>query len=424
MREAATMGGAATETNPWQVALQQFHRAADVMGLDENLRRVLSTCKREFITNFPVIMDDGRIEVFTGYRVHHNVARGPAKGGIRYAPNVNLDEVKALAMWMTWKCAVVDIPYGGGKGGVRVDPKKLSPRELERLTRRFTTELSILIGPERDIPAPDVNTNPQIMAWIMDTVSMHAGYSVLGVVTGKPTNIGGSAGRLDATSRGLFYVVEEALKRLGWSAPLKVAIQGFGNAGYYCAKLFHEAGFQVVGVSDSKGGIYNPSGIDPEKALQVKRETGTVANYPEGDQVGVREILEVNCDILIPAAVENQITEENAPRIQARLIAEAANGPTTPEADDILHDRGIILLPDILANAGGVTVSYFEWVQDLQSFFWDEEEVHKKLRKIMTQALRSVWEIKEQYDTDFRTAAYILAIRRVAEATETRGIYP
>ncbi len=424
MREAATMGGAATETNPWQVALQQFYRAADVMGLDENLRRVLSTCKREFITNFPVIMDDGRIEVFTGYRVHHNVARGPAKGGIRYAPNVNLDEVKALAMWMTWKCAVVDIPYGGGKGGVRVDPKKLSPRELERLTRRFTTELSILIGPERDIPAPDVNTNPQIMAWIMDTVSMHAGYSVLGVVTGKPTNIGGSAGRLDATSRGLFYVVEEALKRLGWSAPLKVAIQGFGNAGYYCAKLFHEAGFQVVGVSDSKGGIYNPSGIDPEKALQVKRETGTVANYPEGDQVGVREILEVNCDILIPAAVENQITEENAPRIQARLIAEAANGPTTPEADDILHDRGIVLLPDILANAGGVTVSYFEWVQDLQSFFWDEEEVHKKLRKIMTQALRSVWEIKEQYDTDFRTAAYILAIRRVAEATETRGIYP
>ncbi|MCF6192647.1 MAG: Glu/Leu/Phe/Val dehydrogenase, partial [Candidatus Hydrothermae bacterium] len=374
-------------TNPWEMAQRQFFEAAEVMGLDENMRRVLSQPKRELIVHFPVEMDDGHIEVFHGYRVQHNIARGPAKGGIRYAPDVTLDEVRALAMWMTWKTAVVGIPFGGAKGGVQVDPRKLSMRELERLTRRFATEISILIGPDRDIPAPDVHTNPQVMAWIMDTISMHKGYSVPGVVTGKPIEIGGSRGRNEATSQGALYVTLEALPRVGPNInDAKVSIQGFGNAGSIAARLFHEAGATIVAVSDSRGGVYNPKGLDVQQLLKVKRETGSVVNYPDGDKMGSADVLEVPCDILIPAALEDQITEENADRIQARMVVEAANGPTTPEADRILHDKGVLVLPDILANAGGVTVSYFEWVQDLYSFFWDEERVKSELKAIMQRA--------------------------------------
>ncbi len=412
-------------TNPWEMAQRQFFEAAEAMGLDDNMRRVLSQPKRELIVHFPVEMDDGRIEVFHGYRVQHNIARGPAKGGIRYSPDVTLDEVRALAMWMTWKTAVVGIPFGGAKGGVQVDPRKLSHRELERLTRRFATEISILIGPDRDIPAPDVHTNPQVMAWIMDTISMHKGYSVPGVVTGKPIEIGGSRGRNEATSQGALYVTLEALPRVGLNInDAKVSIQGFGNAGSIAARLFHEAGATIVAVSDSQGGIYNPRGLDVQKLLEVKRETGSVVHYPDGDKMGSADVLEVPCDILIPAALEDQITEENADRIQARMVVEAANGPTTPEADRILHDKGILVLPDILANAGGVTVSYFEWVQDLYSFFWDEERVKSELKAIMKRAYHAVFEIVDQKKVLPRTAAYILAIQRVVDATRIRGIYP
>jgi glutamate dehydrogenase (NAD(P)+) len=413
------------EANPWEVAVQQFHRAADAMNLDPNLRAVLSSCKREFTTTFPVRMDDGSIKVFTGHRVQHNIARGPAKGGIRYAPNVTLDEVKALAMWMTWKCAVVNIPYGGGKGGVRVDPKTLSKGELERLTRRYATEISVLIGPESDIPAPDVNTTPQVMAWIMDTYSMHHGYSIPAIVTGKPVPIGGSEGRNDATSRGVLYTTLRALEKLGKNPQgMTVSVQGYGNAGYYAAKLFGEAGFKVVAVADSKGGIYNKKGIDWEKAKEVKDKTGSVVNYKDADKVSFAEVLEVPCDILVPAAIEDQISKKNVSKIKAKIIAEAANGPTLPEADDILYDKGVLVIPDILANAGGVTVSYFEWVQDIQSFFWDVDEVHRKLQKVMTSAYDAVYDISKKYKVDMRKAAYILAIGRVAEATNIRGLYP
>ncbi|MHA2620954.1 MAG: Glu/Leu/Phe/Val family dehydrogenase [bacterium JZ-2024 1] len=413
------------QANPWEVAVEQFHRAADVMKLDDGLRSVLGACKREFTTTFPVRMDDGSIKVFTGHRVQHNIARGPAKGGIRYAANVTLDEVKALAMWMTWKCAVVNIPYGGGKGGVRVDPKILSKGELERLTRRYATEISVLIGPESDIPAPDVNTTPQVMAWIMDTYSMHRGFSIPAVVTGKPVQIGGSEGRNDATSRGVVYTTLRALQKLGKNpAGLTVAIQGYGNAGYFAAKLFAEEGFKVVAASDSQGGIYNPKGIDPKKAKEIKDKTGSVVNYKKADKVSFTDVLEVPCDILIPAAIEDQISLKNAPKIKAKIIAEAANGPTLPEADDYFYDKGILVIPDILANAGGVTVSYFEWVQDIQSFFWDADEVYRKLQKVMTSAYDAVYEISKKYKVDMRKAAYILAIGRVAEATNIRGLYP
>jgi len=411
--------------NPFEVAKHQFTIAADYLGLDPGLRKVLSTCKRELIVNFPVQMDDGSVEVFTGFRVQHNLARGPAKGGIRYHPQVTIDEIRALSMWMTWKCATVNIPYGGAKGGVIVDPRKLSMYELENLTRRYATEISLLIGPETDIPAPDVNTNAQTMAWIMDTYSMHKGYSVTAVVTGKPVNIGGAAGRNEATARGVQYVIREACRERGLTlSGSRVAVQGFGNAGSIAARLLAEDGAVIVAASDSQGGVYNPKGLDVRSLLAFKQEHGTLVGFPAGDHVTNQELLELDCDILIPAALENQLNGDNARRVKAKLIAEAANGPTNPDADRIFFDRGIFVLPDILANAGGVTVSYFEWVQDLQSFFWSEEETNKRLLQIMTNAFAEVYQIAQQRKVDMRTAAYILAVGRVAEASKTRGIYP
>ena len=411
--------------NPYQMAVRQFEAAADKLNLSEDMREILRQPKRELIVNFPVRLDNGRIKTYTGYRVQHNVNRGPAKGGIRYGPDVTLDEVKALAMWMAWKCAVVGIPYGGAKGGVICDPKHMSPGELERLTRRYTTEISIIIGPHSDIPAPDVNTNSQVMAWIMDTYSMHGGYSIPAVVTGKPLSIGGSEGRNDATATGVLFVTRQAARRIGM--PLRgarVSIQGYGNAGSIAARLFHQEGCKVVAVSDTRGGIYNESGLDPAAVLRFKQERGSVVGFPGSQAVGVQDVLEVPCDILIPAATEAVITAQNADRVQARIVSEAANGPTTPEADKILFDKGILVVPDILANAGGVTVSYFEWVQDLQSFFWGVEEITQKLEVIMNRAFAAVAEKADQFSCDMRLAANMLAIARVAEATQIRGIYP
>ena len=411
--------------NIWAVAQQQFDAAAEKLDLDDGLRRVLRVPKRELTVNFPVTMDDGHVEVFTGYRVQHNLSRGPAKGGIRYHQDVSLDEVRALAMWMTWKCACVNIPYGGGKGGVIVDPKKLSQRELEGLTRRFATEISPLIGPDRDIPAPDVNTNAQTMAWIMDTFSMHEGYTISGVVTGKPIAIGGSLGRNEATARGAVYTLQQASAVKG--VPLKgatVSIQGYGNAGSIAATLLGDEGAVIVAVSDSTGGIFNARGLDPAKVSAWKREHGTVVGYPRSEEISNEQVLEVDCDILVPAALENQITAANAPRVKAKLIAEAANGPTTPEADEILYDRGVFLIPDILCNAGGVTVSYFEWVQDMQSFFWTEERINESLKGIMDRAFTEVHAMADRHEVHMRTAAYMVAVNRVAEATTLRGLYP
>jgi len=416
----------AVETpNIWAVAQQQFDEAAAKLDLDDGLRRVLRVPKRELTVNFPVTMNDRHVEVFTGFRVQHNLARGPAKGGIRYHQDVTLDEVRALAMWMTWKCACVNIPYGGGKGGVIVDPKQLSQRELEGLTRRFTTEISPLIGPDRDIPAPDVNTNAQTMAWIMDTFSMHNGYTISGVVTGKPVAIGGSLGRNEATARGAVYTLLQASRVLNLPLPgARVAIQGFGNAGSIAATLLGAEGSTIVAVSDSSGGIHNSKGLDPAKVNAWKREHGTVVGFPGADAITNAELLEIDCEILVPAALENQITRHNAPRLKARIVAEAANGPTTPEADEILHDRGVFLIPDILCNAGGVTVSYFEWVQDMQSFFWTEDRINESLKGIMDRAFVSVHEMAERRDVPMRTAAYMVAVNRVAEATTLRGLYP
>ena len=412
-------------TNPFQMAIQQFNQAADRLGLEEGIRRVLTQCQRELTVHFPVKLDDGSVRVFTGYRIQHNLARGPAKGGIRYHPSVDLDEVRALAMWMTWKAAVVRIPYGGAKGGVVCNPKQLSPQELERLTRRYATEISILLGPEKDIPAPDVNTNPQIMAWIMDTVSMHRGYSVPGVVTGKPVNIGGSEGRAEATGRGVAYVVEQALRDAGKTVEgSTVAVQGFGNAGSVVARLLHERGARVVAVSDSQGGLFRSSGLDLNAVLAHKRREGSVVSYPEADRISNAELLALSCDVLIPAAMENQIHAGNAGQVQARLVVEAANGPTTPEADLILQRKGIEVIPDILANAGGVTVSYFEWVQDNQAYFWTEEEINERLRQVMVRSYSEVRSLAIREKVDLRTAACMLAIDRVADATRTRGLYP
>ncbi len=411
--------------NPYQMAVQQFELAANQLGLSEDLKEILRQPKRELAVNFPVRLDNGRIKTFTGYRVQHNVNRGPAKGGIRYSPEVTLDEVKALAMWMTWKCAVVGIPYGGAKGGVICDPKTMSSAELERMTRRYATEISIVIGPHSDIPAPDVNTNPQVMAWIMDTYSMHEGFSIPAVVTGKPLSIGGSEGRNDATATGVLFVTRQGAKRLGM--PMKgarVSIQGYGNAGAVAARLFHNEGCKVVAVSDTRGGIYNEEGLDPSAVLRYKQERGSVVGFPSAQNLGVHDVLEVPCDILVPAATEGVITAQNAERVQARIVAEAANGPTTPEADVILFNRGCMVIPDILANAGGVTVSYFEWVQDLQSFFWGVEEITQKLEVIMNHAFASVADKAEQAHCNMRLAANMLAISRVAEATQIRGIYP
>jgi glutamate dehydrogenase (NAD(P)+) len=421
----ASQNPVAEAPNIWAVAQAQFDHAAEKLDLDEGMRRVLRVPQRELTVNFPVTMDSGEVEVFTGHRVQHNVSRGPAKGGIRYHQDVTLDEVRALAMWMTWKCACVNIPYGGGKGGVIVDPKRLSAREVEGLTRRFTTEISPLIGPDRDIPAPDVNTNAQTMAWIMDTYSMHHGYTIAGVVTGKPISVGGSLGRNEATARGTVFTLQRWAATTG--APLlgaRVAIQGYGNAGSIAATLLAAEGARIVAVSDSQGGIHNPAGLDPARVSAWKREHGTVIDFPGADGVTNREILEVECEILVPAALENQITHVNATRIAARVIAEAANGPTTPEADAILHDRGVFMIPDILCNAGGVTVSYFEWVQDMQSFFWTEERINESLKGIMDRAFESVLAMSQRHDVDMRTAAYMVAVARVAEATTLRGLYP
>lgn len=411
--------------NPYHMAVQQFELAADKLNLSEDMREILRQPKRELTVNFPVRLDNGRIKTFTGYRVQHNVNRGPAKGGIRYSPDVTLDEVKALAMWMSWKCAVVGIPFGGAKGGVICDPKNMSPSELERLTRRYATEISIIISPRSDIPAPDVNTNSQVMAWIMDTYSMHEGFSTPAVVTGKPLSIGGSEGRNDATATGVLFVTRQAAKRNGM--PLqgaRVSIQGYGNAGAIAARLFHNEGCKIVAVSDTRGGIYNESGLEPSSVLRHKQEQGSVVGFPQAHNIGVQDVLEVPCDILIPAATEGVITAANADHVQARIVAEAANGPTTPEADEILYEKDIVVIPDILANAGGVTVSYFEWVQDIQSFFWGVEEITQKLEVIMNRAFAAVAEKADQSSCNMRLAANMLAISRVAEATQIRGIYP
>ena len=421
----ASSNPVAEAPNIWAVAQAQFDSAADQLDLDPGLRKVLRVPQRELTVNFPVTMDDGHVEVFTGYRIQHNVSRGPAKGGIRYHQDVTRDEVAALAMWMTWKCAVVNIPYGGGKGGVIVDPKKLSMRELEGLTRRFTTEISPLIGPDRDIPAPDVNTNAQVMAWMMDTFSMHRGYTIPGVVTGKPIAIGGSLGRNEATARGAVFTLQQASRVLGLPLPgARVVIQGYGNAGSVAADLLAAEGALIIAVSDSSGGIYNPAGLDPARVGAWKREHATVVGFPGADAVSNTEILELDCDILVPAALENQITEQNAPRISARIVAEAANGPTTPEADQILFDRGVFVIPDILCNAGGVTVSYFEWVQDMQSFFWTEQRINESLHEIMDRAFESVHSMSKLHGVHMRTAAYMVGVARVAEATTLRGLYP
>jgi glutamate dehydrogenase (NAD(P)+) len=407
------------------MAQAQFDAAADRLRLHDDLRAILREPKRELTVHFPVRMDDGSARMFTGYRVQHNITRGPAKGGIRYDAHVTLDEVKALAMWMTWKCAVVDIPFGGAKGGVICNPKTLSPAELERLTRRYASEISLLIGPKSDIPAPDVNTTPQVMAWIMDTYSMHQGYSVPAVVTGKPLAIGGSEGRVEATATGVAAMSELAAADMG--LPLtgaRVAVQGFGNAGAIAAQLLSAKGCRIVAVSDTQGGIYDPNGLDPEQVLRYKQEHHTVVGYRDAQRVSIERVLEVPCEILIPAATEDVLTSENAPRVQARLIAEAANGPTTPEADRIFFDRGVRVIPDILANAAGVTVSYFEWVQDLQSFFWDADEIAEKLSHVMTRAYGEVARLAQDEHCDMRLAAYMLAIRRVADATQLRGMYP
>jgi glutamate dehydrogenase (NAD(P)+) len=417
--------GVGEERDLFDVAVEQFQIAADVLGLDDDMRKILSHCQRELTVHFPVEMDDGSVEVFTGYRVQHNSGPGPTKGGIRYHQSVTLEEVKALAMWMTWKCAVVGLPYGGAKGGVQVNPKLLSQAELQNLTRRYTTEIQPFIGPNQDIPAPDVNTNPQIMAWLMDTYSMNVGYSVPGVTTGKPIVLGGSEGRNEATGRGCVFAIESAARILNLDlAKAPTAVQGFGNAGSVAAHLMSELGSPVVAVSDSRGGTYNPRGLDLQAVSAHKARTGSVLGFRDGQDVTNEELLVLPTEILIPAALENQITAANVDRIQATLIAEAANGPTTPEADAMLYDRGVFVIPDILANAGGVTVSYFEWVQALQAFPWTEHEVNERLRRIMNRAFDAVYSTSTKYGVHMRTAALVRAIDRVAEFTRLRGIYP
>lgn len=411
--------------NPWEIALSQLDRVAGHIGLEEEIHERLRHPRRVLIVTFPVRMDDGRMRIFTGYRVHHSLDRGPAKGGIRYHPDVTLDEVKALAMWMTWKCAVVNIPFGGAKGAVVCNPKEMSRGELERLTRRYTTELMILLGPKKDIPAPDVYTDSQTMAWIMDTYSMNVGYSVPSVVTGKPLSIGGSRGREEATGRGVVLTILEAMKELGISKEgATVAVQGFGNVGGTAARLLYREGFKIVAVSDSQGGTYNPHGLDVDALSEHKREAGTVVGFPGGEDITNEELITLKCDVLLPAALENQITEENADKVRAKIVAEGANGPTTPEADFILYDKGIFVIPDILANAGGVTVSYFEWVQGIQEFFWSEDEVNARLKDIMVRSFHEVYDVHKEKKVDMRLAAYILAVGRVVEAFHTRGLYP
>lgn len=409
----------------YSTAQRQFDLAADVLDLTENVRNLLREVKRELVVHFPVHMDDGSIELFTGYRVQHNISRGPAKGGIRYQAGLTLDQVKAMAMLMTWKCAVVGLPYGGAKGGVAVDPRRLSPGELEHLTRRYTTEIALLLGPERDIPAPDMGTTQQVMAWMMDTLSMHAGHSVPASVTGKPLDIGGSEGRDEAPGRGLTFLTLEALKYLHVQEETpSVAIQGFGTVGGSAARLMTEAGLRVVAVSDSRGGSHNPKGLDLAALDEHRRVRGEISGFKGGEDVSNGELLELPVTVLVPAAVENQVTIQNADRVKARLITEGANAPITPDADRVLHDRDVFVVPDILANAGGVIVSYFEWVQDLQAFFWEGEEINTKLHHIITRAFYEVLHTSVNRRLDMRTAAYALAVQKVANATLVRGVYP
>jgi glutamate dehydrogenase (NAD(P)+) len=411
--------------NPFELAQQQLRTVADTFQIDPNLVRVLERCKKAVVVSVPFSRDDGTIEVYEGYRVTHNIARGPSKGGIRYHPDVTLDEVKSLAMWMTWKCALMGIPFGGAKGGVVCNPKKLTPGELERMTRRYTSEIVNEIGPEKDIPAPDVGTDPRVMAWIFDTYSMNKGHSVLGVVTGKPLNIGGSLGRLEATARGAHYCVREAVKKQGRSLDgMRVVVQGFGNVGSYLAKFVAEDGAKVVGISDSSGGIYNANGLDVDLALAHKQETGQLQGLKDTESITNDELLVLDCDVLAPCALEQVITSENADRIKAKVICEGANGPTTPAADEILDERGIMVLPDVLVNAGGVVVSYFEWVQGLQEYFWKEDEVNARLNDITSRAFHETWATYEARSTTMRIAAYGLAVQRVSQATLTRGLYP
>lgn len=412
--------------NVLQMARDQLAVAARYLNLDEGLHEVLARPKRQLVVNFPVVMDNGEVQVFEGYRVQHNTSRGPTKGGIRYHPDVDVEETTALAMWMTWKCAVVNIPYGGAKGSVKVDTKLLSKRELEKLTRRFISEINIVVGERSDIPAPDIGTNPQVMAWIMDTISMQAGYTTPGIVTGKPIEMGGSQGRVEATGRGVVVAAGEAAKMLGMNFNgAKVVVQGFGNVGSIAARLAEEEGAIVVGVSDARGAIYNPNGL-PINELYNKYSgrDGGIIEYPDCEKITNEELLELDCDMLFPSAISAQITKENAPKIKAKLVVEGANGPTTPDADHILSDRGIMVVPDVLANAGGVVVSYFEWVQDLQNFFWEEDEVNKKLERIMKHSFAQVYATMQQHKTDMRTAAYIIGVKRVADATVMRGIFP
>jgi glutamate dehydrogenase (NAD(P)+) len=411
--------------NPYEIAKAQLRRVGDEFGIDDNLINVLSQCKKAVEVSIPTQMNDGNTKVFTGYRVTHNVARGPSKGGIRYHPDVTLDEVKALSMWMTWKCALANIPFGGAKGGVIVNPKALAPRELERMTRRFTSEIINEIGPEKDIPAPDVGTDSRVMAWIFDTYSMNKGHSVLGVVTGKPLAIGGSLGREEATARGALYVLRGAARKRNLDLNgATAAVQGFGNVGSYLARFLVQDGAKVVAISDSSGGVHNPNGIDVEAAFARKRETGAIGGLPGTDPISNDDLLLLDVDVLAPCALEQVISESNADRIKASIIVEGANGPVTPAADEILEQNGILILPDILANAGGVVVSYFEWVQGLQEYFWKEDEVNAKLNDIVTRAFNETWALHESKGVSMRLGSYGLAVQRVAEATVTRGIYP
>jgi glutamate dehydrogenase (NAD(P)+) len=411
--------------NPYEIAQEQLRKVARAFSIDENLVNVLSKCKKAVAVSIPVTMDDGRVEVFEGYRVTHNVARGPSKGGIRYHPDVTLDEVRALAIWMTWKCSLMGIPFGGAKGGVLCNPKKLSVRELEGLTRRYTSEIINEIGPEKDIPAPDVGTSPREMAWIFDTYSMNKGHSVLGVVTGKPLTVGGSLGRLEATARGGVFCTLAAMDRLAIEpAGQRMAVQGFGNVGSYYALFMQQQGAKVIAISDTSGGLYNPNGIDIPSAIAHKQERGTLQGLAGVEAITNDELLLLDCDVLAPCALEQVITEDNAHRIKAKIVCEGANGPTTPAADEILEERGIVVLPDVLANAGGVVVSYFEWVQGLQEYFWKEDEVNAKLKEIVDKAFEETWQIHEARGVSMRLGAYGLAVQRVAEATMTRGLYP
>jgi glutamate dehydrogenase (NAD(P)+) len=409
----------------FDVAQRQFDEAAEAMNLDAAMREVLRVPQRELITNFPVRMDNGTVRVFTGFRVQHNITRGPAKGGLRYHPAVNLDEVKALAMWMSWKTALMGIPFGGAKGGVICDPRQLSLNELERLTRRFATEISLLVGPQSDIPAPDVGTNAQTMAWFMDTLSMHQGFSTPAVITGKPVSVGGSEGRAEATGRGVATVAVRALDQLGIApSEATVTVQGFGNVGSVSAMLLQRAGCRVVGVCDVEGAVWNPAGLHIPSLLDHVRTSGSVVGFPGSSAIGAHEVLIAECSVVVPAALEGQITPEVAQRMQCKLIVEGANGPTTPDADTVLKERGILLVPDILANAGGVVVSYFEWVQNLQAFFWEEDDINRRLEDLMRRAYDTVQNVAVSKQVTLRQAAYSLAVGKVAQATQVRGIYP